>query len=88
MSTIPKSLGELNITVGVKEITKDLTLREYVGDGEFDGHKFKISSAIPTFNPIVEIEGRLFRVAMQEIIRNVVGGLYGWVSEKEEENVS
>ena len=61
------------ITVPFSEITGKLTMREHVGDGEFDGHPIRLATHIGNQSPIVEIEGRMFMVSVHDIVRAVCG---------------
>jgi len=62
----------MEITVPVEDITKVLTLRNYVGKGSFGDVPIELASSIPEASPIVKVGDRMFRVSIHDIARAII----------------
>lgn len=59
------------ITVPVEDITDKFTLREFGGEGSFDGEPVMLESALPTFSPMIRFRGRQYLVNIHSIVKAI-----------------
>jgi hypothetical protein len=61
----------MEITVTVEDATGQYVLREFVGEGTFDGHAVTLASILPDRSPVVHIDGRQYVVSIHAICKAV-----------------
>lgn len=62
----------MNISIPVKDVSNQLLLRQHVGDGHCEGYDFTLSVGVPTFSPIVDVNGKVFLVDIRDIVQAVI----------------
>lgn len=64
-------MADFTITVPVEDITGTLTLRQYVGEGSYDGIPVELDVALPTYSPCVKVSGRRYVVNIRDIVKAI-----------------
>lgn len=71
VSTRAHKLIAFEITVPVEDVTDKPTLRQFVGEGSFDGEAVQLDSALPTHSPMVHFRERQYLVNIHAIVKAI-----------------
>lgn len=62
----------MQITVPITDEGNAYILKQYVGEGKFDGHNFELCVCLPTMSPLVMIDGRQYTVNIHDIAKGMM----------------
>jgi hypothetical protein len=70
-------MNDFEITLTVKEVTGNMYLRQYVGEGKYGEQEFTLDCVLPSMSPYVKIGDRAFIVSIADITQAVLREVLG-----------
>lgn len=61
----------MKVKLEVKDETGKFILKQFVGEGEYDGHTVDLCVVLPTMSPLVTYRGKTYSISIHDITKAI-----------------